>query len=189
MVIPSGTLPPLAPAFPGPSGRGSLCRVRSFGMTLPCTVCGLCFRAIRLTRLVHVPIATMASNMPPDATIVRPCLRMNLDLCENSANGVAIRFRSSSDICTRSISRSVRTFSSTPRNAHSIYQSQATRRTIREKKSIHSSMDGIDALASRTGGGGSAFDRKRGSSGTSLRSSPVSKPKSCGGSIGTSNAN
>jgi hypothetical protein len=119
---------------------------------------------MRLTRLVHRPIAIIASKAPPEATIVRPCLRISFDLCESSANGTAIRFRSSSDIWSLSSSRSDREFSSIPRKAHSIYQSAPTRRTMREKKSIHSSSEGTPGLASLASGVGSGFCRSRESS-------------------------
>jgi hypothetical protein len=126
--------------------------------------------AIRLTRLAQVPRVSSASNAPPDATMVRPYLRMTLDLFDSSDRGTAIRLRSSSDSCSRSISRSVSKSSSTPRNANEIYQSQTTRRNMREKKSIHSSIDGIALVASRGGGVGRGFVRRRGSS----MKSPVS---------------
>jgi hypothetical protein len=105
-----------------------------------------------------------ASNAPPDATIVRPCFRMSLDLCESSARGTAIRWRSSSESCRRSTSRSDSASSFTPRNAKEMYQSQITRRKIREKKSSHSSSAGTPGFASRGGGVGCAFCRSRESS-------------------------
>ena len=96
--------------------------------------------------------------------MVRPYLRMTLDLLESSANGTAILLRSSSVSCSRSTSRSDSTSSSMPRNAKEIYQSQTTRRKIREKKSIHSSTDGMPLLASLGGGVGSALVLSRDSS-------------------------
>lgn len=152
-------------------------------MILPVTVVrGLCLRAMRFTRLVHVPSATIASNTPPEATIARPCRRMIFDLCESSASGTAILWRSASVIWIRSISRSLRLPSSTPRNAQSMYQSQATRRTIREKKSSHSSRLGIPGFASRGGGASCTFCRRRESS----IDSPVSSSAKSGVVIGTS---
>lgn len=124
----------------------------------------------------------IASNAPPDAMIVRPCFRMILDLYDSSERGTAIRFRSSSLSCSRSISRSLSAFSSTPRNAKEIYQSQMTRRKIREKKSIHSSSWGMPLLASRGGGVGMDFWRSRGSS----IKSPVSSKSGGAGSASTS---
>lgn len=106
--------------------------------------------------------------------MVRPCLRMNFDLCDNSASGTDILCRSASDIWIRSTSRSVRMFSSTPRNAHSIYQSHMTRKTMREKKSSHSSSEGIPGLASRGGGGSSTRCRSRD---PSSMKSPVSSKR------------
>lgn len=81
-----------------------------------------------------------------------------------------MRLRSSSDSCSRSISRSVSTSSSMPRKAKVMYQSQTTRRNMREKKSIQSSSAGMPLDASRGGGVGSALLRNRGSS----MKSPVS---------------
>lgn len=119
---------------------------------------------MRFTRLAQVPSVISASKPPPEATIVRPYLRITLDLFDSSARGTAIRLRSSSDNCRRSISRSVSTSSLMPRNAKDIYQSQTTRKKIREKKSIHSSIDGMALLASRGGGVGSGFCFSRESS-------------------------
>lgn len=119
---------------------------------------------MRFTRLAQVPSVISASNAPPEATIVRPYFRIVFDLFDSSARGTEIRLRSSSLSCSRSISRSVSTFSSIPRNAKEMYQSQITRRKIREKKSIHSSMDGMALEASRGGGVGSGFCFSRESS-------------------------
>lgn len=153
-------------------------------MTFPRTGCaGLYLRAILLTRLVHIPNAISASNAPPLATMVRPYLRAIFDLFDSSASGTAMRLRSSSDNCSRSTSRSDRTFSSTPRNAKEIYQSQMTRRKIREKKSIHSSRVGGPAFGfSRASGVGCAFWRNRESS----IQSPVSSNRGRLGSAGMS---
>jgi hypothetical protein len=137
---------------------------------------------MRLTRLAQVPSVISASKPPPEATMVRPYRRMTLDLFESSANGTAILLRSSSDNCSRSTSRSDSTSSSMPRKANDIYQSQTTRRKIREKKSIHSSIEGMALDASRGGGVGSGFCFSRESSIQSPvsvnrgRSVPVSMP-------------
>lgn len=119
---------------------------------------------MRLTLLAHVPSVTSASNAPPDAMIVRPCRRISFDLYDSSDSGVAIRLRSSSVSCSRSISRSVNRSSFTPRKANEMYQSQTTRSRMREKKSIHSSSAGMFFVGSRGGGVGIARVRKRGSS-------------------------
>lgn len=103
---------------------------------------------------------------------------MNLDLCDSSANGTAICARSSSDIAMRSISRSDSSSSSTPRNAHEIYQSHTTRRTTRPKKCCHSSRVGGPAFAVLGAESGALLDRPRprggsiasGSSGTIIAS-------------------
>lgn len=79
----------------------------------------------------------------------RPCLRMNLDLLDSSANGTAIVCFSSSVRTSRSISRSVSASSSTPRMAQLMYQSHTTRRRTREKNRVHSSRLGGPALAAR----------------------------------------
>jgi hypothetical protein len=103
---------------------------------------------------------------------------MNLDLCDSSANGTAICARSSSDIAMRSISRSDSSSSSTPRNAHEIYQSHTTRRTTRPKKCCHSSSVGGPAFAVLVAVSGALLERPRprggsmasGSSGTIIAS-------------------
>ena len=92
-------------------------------------------------------MVTIAWNVSPLATIVRPCFRMKLDLLDSSANGVAIRDRSSSDIWSRSSSRSDRRSSSMFRNAYSRYQLHANLRTILLKKFTHSSRVGGLLLA------------------------------------------
>jgi hypothetical protein len=125
---------------------------------------GLYLDAIRFTRVIHAPSTTIALNASPDATIMRPCLRMNLDLCDSSANGVAIIARSSSVIARRSTSRSDSASSSTPRNAAWIYHSHTTRKTTREKNPDHSSRVGGPDLGSLGDSGGSvaeSFERGR----------------------------
>lgn len=121
-----------------------------------------CFLAILLTLLNHIPNCNAASILSALAIIIRPCLRMNFDLLLYSANGRAIRSRSSLARWIRSISRSDKASSSIPRNACSIYQSVERRIRTLLKNPIHSSTLGIPPLASLSSGAGlSDFSRDR----------------------------
>lgn len=102
-------------------------------------------RASRFTRMYHRPSITIDSNESANATICRPCLRMNGFLLAYSANGRAIVSRSSSVSRSFAASASETLSSSMSRNSISTYHSVRNRITIREKKSIHSStLGGVD---------------------------------------------
>jgi hypothetical protein len=97
-------------------------------------------------------------------TINLPCFLVNLDLFASSANGRAIRSRSSLLSEMRLTSLSDRSSSSMPRNAHVTYQSVADRIRIREKKSCHSSSFGGPAFGESFSGASSLPDLSRDSS-------------------------
>lgn len=86
---------------------------------------------------------------PAAATTERPCLRMKRFLVAYSAHGCAIWCRSSSERISLSTSLSDSSSSSIPLKSKSTYQRERVRRTMRLKKSNHSSALGGLVLVGR----------------------------------------